>query len=315
MWFMQNALAKPDNAGAGATDYMHLFGLVAMGYMWAQIAKAAQAKQGARQRLGRAHGREAARPAASSWSGCCRRPRARALAAASMRPAPDDRDGAAAPRCFWDDAAFSACARYEETPMAEAYHLRRTCARRADAASPTARCTRSRRSARRDGAARAARSATTSTRRGRGRRARLRRSGRRGRRRHRPRGGARGGLRQAGAGRADQPLLRLGPRRGEPRRRAGHGRPAGHDDRRRRRIDEPRRHGRLGRRLAGRPAHRDPVLLHAAGHLGRPDRHQVRLLPRRRATPTRSRARSAPPPPGTRAGSRDRSCRSATSTA
>ena len=34
MWFMQNALTKPDNAGAGATDYMHLFGLVAMGYMW-----------------------------------------------------------------------------------------------------------------------------------------------------------------------------------------------------------------------------------------------------------------------------------------
>jgi hypothetical protein len=32
---------KPDNAGAGATDYMHLFGLVALGYMWAQIAKAA----------------------------------------------------------------------------------------------------------------------------------------------------------------------------------------------------------------------------------------------------------------------------------
>ena len=35
MWFMQNAMAKPDNAGAGATDYMHLFGLVALGYMWA----------------------------------------------------------------------------------------------------------------------------------------------------------------------------------------------------------------------------------------------------------------------------------------
>jgi hypothetical protein len=44
MWFMQNALAKPDNGGAGATDYMHLFGLVALGYMWAQMAKAAQSK-------------------------------------------------------------------------------------------------------------------------------------------------------------------------------------------------------------------------------------------------------------------------------
>jgi alkylation response protein AidB-like acyl-CoA dehydrogenase len=42
MWFMQNAMAKPDNAGAGSTDYMHLFGLVTLGYMWAKIAKAAQ---------------------------------------------------------------------------------------------------------------------------------------------------------------------------------------------------------------------------------------------------------------------------------
>jgi hypothetical protein len=44
MWFMNNAMAKPDNAGAGATDYMHLFGLVALGYMWARIAEAAQAR-------------------------------------------------------------------------------------------------------------------------------------------------------------------------------------------------------------------------------------------------------------------------------
>jgi len=43
MWFMQNAIAKPDNAGAGATDYMHLFGLVALGYMWARMAEAALA--------------------------------------------------------------------------------------------------------------------------------------------------------------------------------------------------------------------------------------------------------------------------------
>jgi hypothetical protein len=45
MWFMQNAMAKPDNAGAGATDYMHLFGIVAMGYMWAKMAKAAHDKK------------------------------------------------------------------------------------------------------------------------------------------------------------------------------------------------------------------------------------------------------------------------------
>src|SRR6516225_3118405 len=47
MWFLQNALGNPDNAGAGATDYMHLFGLVALGYMWCLIAEAAKAKAGA----------------------------------------------------------------------------------------------------------------------------------------------------------------------------------------------------------------------------------------------------------------------------
>ena len=44
MWFLQNALGNPDNAGAGATDYMHLFGLVALGYMWCLIAEAAKSK-------------------------------------------------------------------------------------------------------------------------------------------------------------------------------------------------------------------------------------------------------------------------------
>ncbi len=47
MWFMQNAMTKPDNAGAGATDYMHLFGLVVLGYMWCRIAAAARAARGA----------------------------------------------------------------------------------------------------------------------------------------------------------------------------------------------------------------------------------------------------------------------------
>ncbi len=42
MWFMNNAMARPDNAGAGATDYMHLFGLVALGHMWARMALAAK---------------------------------------------------------------------------------------------------------------------------------------------------------------------------------------------------------------------------------------------------------------------------------
>jgi acyl-CoA dehydrogenase len=44
MWFMNNAMAKPENAGAGAADYMHMFGLVALGYMHARIAEAALAK-------------------------------------------------------------------------------------------------------------------------------------------------------------------------------------------------------------------------------------------------------------------------------
>ena len=44
MWFMQNGMSNPDNAGAGSTDYMHLFGVVALGYMWARMAKVAQEK-------------------------------------------------------------------------------------------------------------------------------------------------------------------------------------------------------------------------------------------------------------------------------
>jgi hypothetical protein len=46
-WFMQNAPGNPDNAGAGAADYMQLLGLVALGYMWCLIADAAIAKVGA----------------------------------------------------------------------------------------------------------------------------------------------------------------------------------------------------------------------------------------------------------------------------
>jgi len=44
MWFMNNALKNPDNAGAGATDYMHMFGLVALGLMWGRIALAVNEK-------------------------------------------------------------------------------------------------------------------------------------------------------------------------------------------------------------------------------------------------------------------------------
>ncbi|AAK22067.1 acyl-CoA dehydrogenase C-terminal domain-containing protein [Caulobacter vibrioides] len=44
MWLMQNGLQNPDNAGAASTDYMHLFGLAGLAYMWALMAKAANAK-------------------------------------------------------------------------------------------------------------------------------------------------------------------------------------------------------------------------------------------------------------------------------
>ncbi|WP_417685113.1 acyl-CoA dehydrogenase C-terminal domain-containing protein [Roseibium sp.] len=44
MWFMNNAMKNPDHAGAGSVDYMHLFGLVSMGYMWAKIADTVNSK-------------------------------------------------------------------------------------------------------------------------------------------------------------------------------------------------------------------------------------------------------------------------------
>ncbi len=44
MWLMQNGMANPDNAGAASTDYLHIFGLTALAYMWAQMAKSAQTK-------------------------------------------------------------------------------------------------------------------------------------------------------------------------------------------------------------------------------------------------------------------------------
>ena len=36
-------MAKPDNAGAGATAYLHLMGIVALGHMWLLMAKASLA--------------------------------------------------------------------------------------------------------------------------------------------------------------------------------------------------------------------------------------------------------------------------------
>ncbi len=39
MWLVQNGMANPDNAGAASTDFMHLMGLVALGYMWGLMAE------------------------------------------------------------------------------------------------------------------------------------------------------------------------------------------------------------------------------------------------------------------------------------
>jgi alkylation response protein AidB-like acyl-CoA dehydrogenase len=44
LWLMNNGLANPDNAGAASTDYMHLFGLAGLTYMWALMAQAAAAR-------------------------------------------------------------------------------------------------------------------------------------------------------------------------------------------------------------------------------------------------------------------------------
>jgi alkylation response protein AidB-like acyl-CoA dehydrogenase len=41
MYFMQNGMKNPNNALAGSYDFMHLFGHVCLGLMWAQMAKAA----------------------------------------------------------------------------------------------------------------------------------------------------------------------------------------------------------------------------------------------------------------------------------
>ena len=49
MWLMQNGLKNPNDAGAASMDYLHLFGLVALGYMWGMMAEKSHAmlKEGA----------------------------------------------------------------------------------------------------------------------------------------------------------------------------------------------------------------------------------------------------------------------------
>jgi len=42
LWLMEHGTKNPDDAGAAATSYMHLMGLVALGYMWARMAETAR---------------------------------------------------------------------------------------------------------------------------------------------------------------------------------------------------------------------------------------------------------------------------------
>jgi hypothetical protein len=41
MYFMEHAMKSPNNALAGAYDFMHMMGHTVMGLMWAKMAKAA----------------------------------------------------------------------------------------------------------------------------------------------------------------------------------------------------------------------------------------------------------------------------------
>ena len=43
MWLMQNGIANPNNAGAGAHHYMHIMGIVALGLMWLRMGEVAVA--------------------------------------------------------------------------------------------------------------------------------------------------------------------------------------------------------------------------------------------------------------------------------
>ncbi|HXU99029.1 MAG TPA: acyl-CoA dehydrogenase C-terminal domain-containing protein, partial [Caulobacteraceae bacterium] len=42
LWLMQNGLANPDNAAAASADYLRLFALTGLAYMWAMMARAAK---------------------------------------------------------------------------------------------------------------------------------------------------------------------------------------------------------------------------------------------------------------------------------
>ena len=47
MWLAQHGIANPNDAGAGAVDYLRLMGIVMVGWMWARMAKLSR-RQGRR---------------------------------------------------------------------------------------------------------------------------------------------------------------------------------------------------------------------------------------------------------------------------
>ena len=44
MWLAQHGLSNPDEAGGAATDYLRMFALVSLGWMWLKMSRTAQAK-------------------------------------------------------------------------------------------------------------------------------------------------------------------------------------------------------------------------------------------------------------------------------
>jgi hypothetical protein len=48
LWLAQNGMKNPDNAGAASVDYLRMFGIVVVGYLWARQAKAALSKLAAK---------------------------------------------------------------------------------------------------------------------------------------------------------------------------------------------------------------------------------------------------------------------------
>jgi hypothetical protein len=44
LWLAQHGISNPNDAGAGAVDYLRMMGIVVTGWMWARVAKFAKAK-------------------------------------------------------------------------------------------------------------------------------------------------------------------------------------------------------------------------------------------------------------------------------